>query len=823
MSFLASPKKFKRLGLELSLKPFFDNSPETRLEVCERIYQQWYPLARMSEKLSILVYASEGSQILEYNRDLSQTIEWDYWLGAANYPLRNQEPLPPEDPENKTLFRAAKKYRDEPLPEFTYQWLKDLVVDLKTIGAKYFGPDTQIDIGCFFDPGPEFAISDFKYKRHTEILTGGKIWGYTFVGAEAKLHAEKRAYAAFPDGIEEGLPFGEFLGRQASIYCKDLGFSFIWLSNGLGFGKNPWSFDGNIFQPDGFHEELVEVDRDEAFAFWPTFLKAMDKSIGIRLRGSNMPAGIEACSDATPWKQIEDYAGERIEIPVNSPWAALDGLFGLELGGWMSRSLGSLEQLNYRYYIHDPWWMNSPWIDRYQRMPHDIYMPLAISRVLSDGSVLTTGSLALMSVNDSLGNMPDQVPYEVTSHLVRAQEDAPDQAAPVVWIYPFDELYADLAAPTNKKLCRRYSDDLYICGCIDSGVPISSFTSTTDFLKLTEEQTLPQIWYLPVPEPGAAIRKRLFAHVEAGGKAILYGAVDPNDTELLSYFGLQATTPYQGDLMLSIDGVATGEKLRHSSIFGGGPIELTPKAEQSASDAWALGTNADGAVYALAATHTSANGGSVTWLRAGSSYDDNKIGRYLARLSTSEYKWQEQLAVLALARIGIRLTYTPVTMPRGEPSRPVIHMLSRCRNGWFFSGYNRDAVPELQLSLPDGAPIAVNSRTFVKDNVALWRHPDKWWHKEVRIFVKQKEESEVLCDEIAALGYKKSRRFQLNGLKNADVIFYPETGTASAVTGVQRHYASMLAGDWVTPEPYPTQYGEALRFTNITGDLLISW
>ena len=213
----------------------------------------------------------------------------------------------------------------------------------------------------------------------------------------------------------------------------------------------------------------------------------------------------------------------------------------------------------------------------------------------------------------------------------------------------------------------------------------------------------------------------------------------------------------------------------------------------------------------------------MTWLRAGSSYDDNKIGRYLARLSTSEYKWQEQLAVQALARIGIRLTYTPVTMPSGEPSRPVIHMLSRCRNGWFFSGYNRDAVPELQLSLPDGAPIAVNSRTFVKDNVALWRHPDKWWHKEVRIFVKQKEESEVLCDEIAALGYKKSRRFQLNGLKNADVIFYPETGTASAVTGVQRHYASMLAGDWVTPEPYPTQYGEALRFTNITGDLLISW
>lgn len=847
MSFLPSPKKFKRFGIELSLKPFFDNTPETRTRVCEKLFEQWVPLCRISDKFSILIYASEGSQILEYNGDLSQSFEWDYWLGAANYPLRNQEPLPPEDPENRTLFRAAKKYRDDPIPEFTYQWLKDLVAELKEMAKKHLGPTVEIDVGCFFDPGPEFAISDFKYNRHKEILTVGKVWGYTFVGAESKLHAEKRAYAAFPNGIEEGLPFGEFLGRQASVFCKDLGFNFIWLSNGLGFGRNPWSFDGNIFQPDGFHEELVDVDRDEAFNFWPTFLKAMDPSIGIRLRGSNMPAGIEACSDATPWKQIQEYAGERIEIPVNSPWAALDGLFGLELGGWMSRSLGSLKELNFRFYTHDPWWMNSPWIDRYQRMPHDIYMPLAISRLLPNGSVLSTESLAIMSANDSLGNMPDQVPYEVTAHLAQARENAPDQAAPVLWVYPFDELYEDLASPSNEKLCRRYSDDLYICGCIDSGVPITSFTSTSDLLQLSTEQTLPHILLTPVPAKGTAIRERLFAHVEAGGKAVLYGAIPSDDEELLEYFGLAPLAPYdikmtehamlgsgyvgidpippyEGDLALAIDGDLTGEKLCHASIFGAGPLELIAAEESAKAQVWAQGITPEGKAFALASTHpATSSGGSATWLRAGASYDAKKIGRYLSHLAKSEYKWQEDLAVEAFARIGIRLTFTPVEMPDGEPSRPAIHMVSRSRNGWFFSGYNRDSVPELQLSLPDGAPITVNSRTRVCDSVAYWRHPPKWWHKEVRIFVKQEADTEVLCDEIAALGYKKSRRFQLNGLKNADVIFYPETGTTAAVTGVQRHYASMLAGDWVAPEPYSTPYGEALRFSNITGDLLISW
>ena len=41
-----------------------------------------------------------------------------------------------------------------------------------------------------------------------------------------------------------------------------------------------------------------------------------------------------------------------------------------------------------KQYIHDPWWINSPWYDRYDGSPCDIYLPMAISRINADGRVI---------------------------------------------------------------------------------------------------------------------------------------------------------------------------------------------------------------------------------------------------------------------------------------------------------------------------------------------------------------------------------------------------------------------------------------------------
>ena len=75
-----------------------------------------------------------------------------------------------------------------------------------------------------------------------------------------------------------------------------------------------------------------------------------------------------------------------LQPPPNSPWAALNGDFGLELVGWLSH-IAELpgDSYPFRFYIHDPWFINSPWLDRYGRYPHDLYLPFALTRVEQRG------------------------------------------------------------------------------------------------------------------------------------------------------------------------------------------------------------------------------------------------------------------------------------------------------------------------------------------------------------------------------------------------------------------------------------------------------
>lgn len=91
-----------------------------------------------------------------------------------------------------------------------------------------------------------------------------------------------------------------------------------------------------------------------------------------------MSMGIDLATDGVSLKTIYDSV-DAILSPPNSTWAALDGNFGLELMRYMSRiSFVPDKDFLIRYYIHDPWWMNSPWYDRYNGLPHDIYLTFAI-------------------------------------------------------------------------------------------------------------------------------------------------------------------------------------------------------------------------------------------------------------------------------------------------------------------------------------------------------------------------------------------------------------------------------------------------------------
>ena len=461
---------FEKITLEMSLKPFKKTDSEYIKNVCAYVFEQWRALLKNRKTVSVMLWVGDGSEILDYAGNLHDRFEWTQFIGTANLPyLEKDEPL------ETSLHYKKQDYIKDP-PEMTYAILKNIVDCIKEEGKKAF-PDAEIRVGETFDIGPEFAISDFKYNRHREISSGSTLDEYGFIDATAKLCADTYHYAAYPNGIPEGTFFGTFFGKQAECFLKDLGFDFLWLSNGLGFSSNPWEKTGKIFDGKAYYPEKLARTKQNVFNFWKMF--CAECSFPIETRGTNNSVGIDYASDGVPLYDIYT-SGLNITAPPNSPWAALNDNFGLEMMGHMTR-ICELPNSNFpfRYYLHDPWWMNSPWYDRYDGTPCDVYLPMSISRIAKDGKVESANSLNILSIDNSYGNLPDSCAYEVIPHLLKAEKDAPDKAAPLVWIYPMREY-----TTSNDEVMLREMNlgDNFICDAINNGLPLCTVTSSDSFM-----------------------------------------------------------------------------------------------------------------------------------------------------------------------------------------------------------------------------------------------------------------------------------------------------------------------------------------------------
>lgn len=164
--------------------------------VAETLFRQWRRLADRAGRISILLWIADGSEILEYTGNPDDTFEWGYWQGIAN-------PMPmPENPSQEA-FRNYNfvpfRYREDAAPR-TYGWLKRLIQVLREVGTTGCG-GKPIRIGAAFDNGPEFSVSDFKYRRHREIAQAHSIYPNSFVTCDSVLHADPKPYAGFPEGI----------------------------------------------------------------------------------------------------------------------------------------------------------------------------------------------------------------------------------------------------------------------------------------------------------------------------------------------------------------------------------------------------------------------------------------------------------------------------------------------------------------------------------------------------------------------------------------------------------------------------------------------
>lgn len=124
---------FKNITLEVSLKPFKKTTDEYITSVCTNMFEQWKPLIKNREMISVMLWSADGSELLDYKGVLEEEFEWCRYLGNANLPFL--EDLPTET----TIHQRKRLYIENP-PKMTYKILKKIVETFKKEGEKNFPP-----------------------------------------------------------------------------------------------------------------------------------------------------------------------------------------------------------------------------------------------------------------------------------------------------------------------------------------------------------------------------------------------------------------------------------------------------------------------------------------------------------------------------------------------------------------------------------------------------------------------------------------------------------------------------------------------------------
>ncbi|WP_202912397.1 hypothetical protein [Sphingobacterium olei] len=811
------PKKFQNITLETSLKPFKQKDPAYIAEVATHMFEQWSNLLVHTDTVSVMLWIADGSEILEYTGDMQQPLEWAKYIGNPNtsYPVGS-------GPKSLSLHERAYLYMDNP-PDFSYADLSLIIETLREKGTEITGK--KIKIGATFDPGPEFARSEFKYVRHPEILEGNAMGHKSFVSCYALLNGDNVAYAAYPNGIPDQTPFGTFFGKQSQLFLTDLNFDFLWLSNGFGFGVEPWSSTGAVFTGAGFLQHKLEHTRQKIINFWTLFRKEC-AGFEIQTRGSNLSTGVDLARDGVDLRSIYK-SGFNIMPPPNSPWAAIDGDFGLEMVGYMSH-IAELpdDRYVYRFYTHDPWWLNSPWLDRYGRFPHDIYMPMSVARIDEKGQVALPSTLNFLTIDDSFGNIPDVVPNEVIPHILRGREDSPTAAGPVVWVYPFDE-YHDWAKERHDLLPEMYYGDWFIRQAINEGLPLNTVTSTTNFTKLLKSDPsyyLESIVLTIVPDAGSAQETALSEFIKKGGQAIVYGPADRASTGFRELLNLKNIEPLEGELELVSQlepDVVNGHmptKIQHNSLFSGGGLRtmIADKHDQHTKRIAYVIQGKMQRDQAWIRSLPSWKGGKVAYIR-GTNSSSFQGGMLLRPDDPEQWAISPKLVRHLLAEFDYRLSYEK----EGVSVKSPMLTIARSHNGFFFSGYAPNTTVLQKFKFPQGAPILHGYDTKLERGMSTYHFPTAW-HNEVRVFVEQ-HDGIVSSKEMHSGELGVSRRIRIAGLKNATLRIYPEDHVT-----VDSFKAYLNVGyPWKTGqqtfEKGDPKYGHHFVIRNVTGHVTVAW
>lgn len=769
----------KNITLEMSLKPFKKTDDEYVLSVCETVFEDWKRLIDKSEGVSILLWTADGSELLDYKGQLDEEFEWGKWGGDANRPYNPEAKV-------KGLYKKKEHYIENP-PKMTYDILKRIVSSIKSVGKKYF-PEKSIRVGTTFDPGPEFSVSDFKYRRHNEICRGTADF-FHMICAHDILKGDSYPYASYPDGIPDGTPFGTFLGKQAQAFMSDMGFDYIWLSNGIGFGSDTWSPVGEIFDGKDFHIENFEKVKRRVYEFWELFTK--ECSFPVEVRGTNMTMGIDLSTDGVPLRDIYDKFD--IMPPPNSPWAAINFDLGIELSGYMSRIAHiPSDRYMFRYYLHDPWWQNSPWYDRYNSSPHDIYLPLACSRIDEKGEVKNPTHMSILSIDNTRGNMPEACVTEPLPHILKALKECPDAPSPVVWAYPFDE-YSDASSEFDVR--RIYSEEFFMRGAINSTFPVSCVISTSSFVKCNKEIFSSSVIATPVPKKGYAFERDIMDYAKEGGRVIFYGTTENASDEFLDFFGIKQEKGVFGDLDYTLDKEAK-KPLFHDPKVGAGALhEVAEKGVFATASGRAVGIQKENAIWVR---------GCLSTKRLASSELTPK---------TLDLSFGEDIMRSALAKLGWDIKIDE------NLQHPVL-TLHRHNNAYIFSLYCHTAVGTVKFRSPYGIPALNGCDVRITDGMGEYNCA-RFLRAECRVFVEQ-ERGIVTVAEEPPVSFYYRRRIRVKGLRNATVRIFAESYCKDNFDCSVSEWYDATYGEPITGEFKTVGRDTFLELKNITGHLNIA-
>lgn len=820
MSSRNGTEKLKRATLEMSLKPFKSLDQQAIDDVCAESLRQWRPLLDMAETASMLLWISDGSEILTWNGSLDDSFEWAKYIGFANEEYFSHI----QDEDNP---RIARLYTDNPA-DMTYGGLKRIVSSFKRIARERFG--VTLEVGATFDAGPEFAYSDFKYKRHPEINRaelGGRYVAlkadYTVVCTWSTLKEDKVSYAAYPGGIPEGTPFGEFLGKQCASFLPELGFDYIWFSNGFALSYFPWTYLGANY--DGTSMPLADQAElsGKVMSFWDAF-KRECPGYRVEIRGTNYGTGMDLAKDYIP--MLELYDKHYLEYPApNSPWGALNFDFGLEMTGYMSR-IAELpgETYPYRFYPNDPWFWQNPWFDLYDREPHDIYCPLSVARLNVNGETESPGVIEILTIDTEYGELNEEGPAEIIPHFKRALADRPDEPGILTWLYPFRELHEAVEA-SNKSSGDVFFHDWYVRNAINEGLPLNTVIgsdvyfsmSETARRKLKETVLLVSASWLEGEKAEAVA-----SFVKEGGRVLLYGAV--RDDRLLELLGLNIAEPLEGEFEYTLHGEADeleieetrSRKIRHYGMTSGGGLSetLADISDEVNGLAGTVRQAGQSRAFSVSRALPEWGGGRVGWVRGSLPYEPSGVTHLPVRQCD---EWADASGALRsmLRHFGFMIAQNKYA----QSSASALMFVKRRDNAYFFVGCKKDASVSFRLGFPDGEPLITGQTAVIGTGAASYAL-DRTFHDECRVFAKQDRKSQVWCREMSAIPTRKKqsvRQLAISGLADAELTVYPPV--AALEGGLVELRDGHPDGE---PIPYERQ-GRKIVARSVSGTVSVTW